>query len=360
MRRRSAGAPSVIGVALLVVVGLTALTVPASAQVRPRGGGDTADAVALLTRAVRAAHDLEYGGSQYVASWRDGGQSSLVVDVLHLPGQGSEVRVHETAGTRPARVFDADRDGESLADLDSKGLTLLRRTYQLSVEGKDAAAGRSADVVVASRRDGSVAGRFWLDGQTGLLLRRDVLDAKGRMVRSSAFIDVRFGAAARSVMTVRPPTDMVPAPWDQHVPVTQAARLRAQGWNVPARIAEDLQLFEIRMCCGQQPTVLHLSYTDGLSTLSVFEEHGHLDTAQLTGWRQERIGNSDVWASDAGSLQLVWPGPRTVFTVLADAAPDQVRAAVSALPHAAKATEGILERLWHGLQRIASWLNPFD
>jgi hypothetical protein len=47
-----------------------------------------------------------------------------------------------------------------------------------------------------------------------------------------------------------------------------------------------------------------------------------------------------------------------VFTVVADATPRTVEDVVVALPHAPN-DRGALRRLGRGLDRVASWFNPF-
>ncbi len=81
-----------------------------------------------------------------------------------------------------------------LRDSDSR----LIEFYELRVLGTDRVAGRTADVLSMTPRDGWRFGnRLWSDRETGLLLRADVLNADGQLLESSAFSEVTIGVRAR-------------------------------------------------------------------------------------------------------------------------------------------------------------------
>ncbi|NEA22184.1 sigma-E factor regulatory protein RseB domain-containing protein, partial [Actinomadura bangladeshensis] len=76
----------------------------------------------------------------------------------------------------------------------SETLALLTRNYSV-VRAEDAAiCGRPARVVEARRPDGSPAGRFWIDRETGLMLHRELIDATGRPVVVTGFSEISFTA----------------------------------------------------------------------------------------------------------------------------------------------------------------------
>jgi sigma-E factor negative regulatory protein RseB len=211
--------------------------------------------------------------------------------------------------------------------------------------------GRAAHVVEALRDGGGIAGRFWLDAATGLVLRRESFDKAGRLVRSSAFTAVTISP------TETPEAADVPVPGLDR---TEVSRLRAAGWQVPEHLPGDLELFDARLRTHGGQQVLHLSYSDGLSTLSLFAQHGRLGTAPLHGFSREQMGGSTVWVRPSSPERIVWGGGGRVFTLLSDASPDTVRSAVRSLPHDKPPRTGLLARLERGLKRLGSWLNPFD
>jgi sigma-E factor negative regulatory protein RseB len=231
-------------------------------------------------------------------------------------------------------------------------LARLSASYALSVTGPGRCTGRSASVVEARRDGGQVAGRFWVDRETGMLLRREVFDADGKRVRSSAFVDLDIRAAA----TPAPALAMATRSGAQRPSGLAVQRLRADGWLVPEALPEGFRLFETR----RNGDVLHLAYTDGLSTLSLFAQDGELGTGPMEGFTPERVGGRPVWVRQEAPERVVWSGGNRVWTLVSDAPEDAVRAAVRALPRDEAQGEGLRSRLGRGLSRLGGMLNPFD
>lgn len=345
-------------------------TAASMASVAPRASTPSQSAAAaMLRRAAGAARAQPYSGTQFVSSWTPRGQVSAVVQVAHVPGQGSLVRVQPTEEGQATQVYQSDDSPPGspgdLSALDAQVLGVLQSNYQLVLAGSATCSGRPAKVVEVRRRDatGSVAGRFWIDTQTGLLLRRQVIDAAGRLIKASAFVDVDES---------HPPTLPADLPPAIHTPAGRAlhaadfAGLRAKGWLLPGSLPGGLRLFDGRLerdGSAKQPTVLHLSYSDGLSTVSVFEQRGNLDIDSLSGWQAARVGQSVVYAADTVPLRVAWSSTRndhaTSYTVIADATPESTVAAIGALPHDPVANSA-WKRLDRSLDRLGAWLNPFD
>jgi sigma-E factor negative regulatory protein RseB len=102
--------------------------------------------------------------------------------------------------------------------------------------------------------------------------------------------------------------------------------------------------------------VIDLSYSDGLSVLSLFVQHGVLP-AQMPGWRLVSLQGRAVYASDADDRGLTWSAGGFEFTLIADAPTELVGQAVAALPRDER--PGFWPRLGRGFRRIVSWANPF-
>ena len=337
---------------LLLVAGAGTLLagLPANAAVRPLadpapGGSATGQtrALQLLSAASRAARVRSYSGTQYVSTWHDDSASSSVADIRHAATGGSVVTVRPTPGAA------SDAAVTPTADLDPRLVTLLADNYILGVTSDTTCAGRAAHVVEARRPGGNVAGRFWVDASSALLLRRETFDSAGRLVRSSAFSSLTVGAAT-------PTADAgPPAALDQ----STVDSLRRDGWQIPSSLAGDLELYDARMRIHGGKPVLHLSYSDGLSTLSLFAQRGSLGVARMAGFHKQTLGRNAVWVRPSSPERVVWGGGGRVFTLLSDAPPEAVRAAVTGLPHEKAHRAGLLARLGRGLARVASWLNPF-
>lgn len=353
---------------LLAAAVVAAVLVPAA----PAAAADDPDAARLLRASLAASLGMGYAGTKYVAAWRSDGTSSSLVDVRHAPGGAPAIRLSVPDGSD-------DSDDSEVAvvpeQLEPQLLDVLDAGYDLARAGTGRCAGREADVVEA-RRPGSsvVAARFWLDRQTALLLRREVYDASGRRVGSSAFLDVQLpsvppgaepaaapGAASTVARTVSavPPASSAPSSAPSLVPPLPSAQreaLQRVGWTVPDALPGGFVLYDARVQTGD---VLQVSWTDGLSTTALFVQRGRMGPAPA-GFAPRSVGGAQVWARGGAPERLVWAGAGDVLTLVSDAPEAVLAAAVEALPHDARTGTGVLSRLRRGLARLAGWLNPFD
>jgi sigma-E factor negative regulatory protein RseB len=235
------------------------------------------------------------------------------------------------------------------AALDPRVVPLLAASYDLSVAGSGRCAGRSTTVVEARRDDGRLAGRFWVDEDSGLLLRREVHGDDGRRLRSSALVALEVRGAADV-----PPDETADLP-------AAVEELRAQGWRVPEELPGGYRLLDARLSAPDgQEHVLHLAYSDGLSTTSLFVQRGALGTTPPEGFRPDQVGGRPVWVRTDVPERVVWSGGGAVWTLVSDAAHDVVRGTVATLPRDRAERDGLLTRLGRGMSRLASALNPFD
>ena len=341
---------------LFLVAGGAFVLMYASASAVPltNSGGPREDALALLEQAAKAVRELSYHGTQMVSFWSENGSSSALIDVTHVRGQGLLLSVAPTPQNPGGAVYD-DESGEvpEVVSFGNGTLSLLQRHYQVAVEGSGEVAGRQAYVVAVRRPGAAPTARFWVDQQTRLPLRREVLDNQGRTLRESAFLHLTLGASrvvagARSAASKMPVTHGAPA---------DVATLRANGWQVPDLTG--LDLVGARITGTGDDETLHVTYSDGLSTVSLFEQKGDLDETSLEGWRRAEFAGEQVWMQDAFPRRMVWAGDGMVFTVLCDCPSAYLEAVVRALPHGTPGP-AMTARLGNGLERVASWFNPFS
>jgi len=304
------------------------------------------DALGLLQAAARAGRELTYSGTQRVATWRGGGTGAALAAVHHDPASGSTV--------------DTDEPLADTAALDPRLLVLLAAAYDLEVTRPGRCSGRMARVVTAARADGTVAGRFWLDRRTGLLLRREVFDAAGERVRSSAFvaIDVRPAAGGGPA---GPPDTLLQASTVRALPRASTVRaLREDGWLVPRTLPGGYRLYDTALRTPRPGRhVLQLAYSDGLSAVALFTQRGRLGTAPVPGFAPETVGSRPVWVRHETTERVVWGGEGRVWTLVSDAPWSTVRDAVAALPGDLAHRDGVRARLVRGLGRLGGMLNPF-
>ncbi|MFL6239542.1 MAG: MucB/RseB C-terminal domain-containing protein [Actinomycetes bacterium] len=359
--RRTLGVATLGALLVSVTAGAAAAIAAAAEHVADStvmSASDTA-AVLLLARAVRAQRERNYSGTEYVSAWSDGSATSSVVNIEHTASHGTLVQVEPSVSTPGRAVQEPDQDDQptsidplAVSAVDGGPLDLLRRNFILTV----AAADRTVSQVQARRTDGTLAAEFWLDRRTSLPVRREIFDDKGRLVRASAFVNLHVNIAPTMTTTAAP--IVVSAPPDLPVTGTDVAAMRQAGWVLPAQLPGGMVLYDVRRQGTGEDQVVHLSYSDGLSTVSVFVQSGKLAKHSVQRWSRTRMGGPVYVRGEGFGSRVTWNGHGRVYTVVADAPPNAVAAVVASLPHG-ESHRGFWSRLWHGLARVGSWFNPF-
>ena len=355
------------GVALASGLGL--LTGGAIAQ-RPVAGPAQAAGLKLLRAAAKACRSLPYQGVE-VAWWGRGSQAggdTSVVQVWHQPGgqaltqdPGAQVLTQAPAAlltgrgqhdqpVSPLGSGGPSLDGAGVLGMSTQLVSLLAANYVVTVAGRGQVAGRPARIVTVRRPAGGLAAWFWLDSATSLPLRKEMFDARARLISSVTFAEVSIGRGAVS----REPVPTARA-WRTTLAPGRLARLRASGWPLPGPLPADLRLIGAKESSTPAGPVVDLDYSDGLSVISVFVQRGYLP-ARLRGWSRVALAGHKVYASDPDELCFAWSARGFVYTLIAAAPQQTVGQVVVALPH--DDDPGWLARLRHGLRRLLSWVGP--
>jgi len=309
--------------------------------------GDQPVAVRWLHRAASAPSEVAYTGVRHVAWFGDHRESTVTLDVEHAPGQGTSYAV--TSGSEATGTFFAQSEAESSSSLGGEPVALLLDAYDVAVSGHDTVDGRPA-TVIAAVSDGDVAAQFWIDNETGLLLRRAMYD-DDQLVRVSELSDVR--TSGRGFMSHLPPE--LEAPGATKLSTSFAPSLTDNGWACPPSLPSDFSLTLLHRLQGSHD-VMHAAYSDGLSSVSIFEERGELDTDALSGYDQVSSDDSSVWIQQGLPTVVVWQADDTVYTMVTDAPDSTTAELVAALPHEPDQGDG--NRLGRGLTKIGSSVVP--
>ncbi len=259
--------------------------------------GQSLDAQAWLSRIQAAARERNYQGtmvfnagevvaSSRVAHYCIGEHTFERIEALD--GQMQRVYRHNDtvhsvwpqSQVMSIEQRDAVTANPMLPDIEPR----LREHYELRALGPDRIAGRQAQVLVLQPRDElRFKQRIWVDQDTGLMLRSDVLGPQGAVLESSAFSDVEIG--------VRPARESVTTPMKKkldgfrvvNVAPPVRTRLEAEGWTLarlPAgfyligcvrRTVEPL-LPASAMAGAAGALTLQAVYSDGLARVSIFIE----------------------------------------------------------------------------------------
>jgi anti-sigma factor RsiW len=309
-----------------------------------------AKATELLVQAGQAGDELSYTGTQIVTVTRDDERLSNTVRISSRGGRGTELSP-DHSGQLAAKTDTYVESDSSTRMADADLIDRLATRYALRGWKSQRYANRSAYVVeavepTADPSDGTpdgVAARWWIDADTSLLLGQETYD-RGKLVVSSRLVDLQLDAVADDTGVASGPTARTTAT----LTLSRAGKLRRDGWICADRLA-GLQLVRLRTDRTADPDLVHLVYSDGLTTLSVVEQRGRLAGAPSGTIRNETLG---AWVSDEMPATATWTSGDVVLTAVTDGSREALAAAVAALPHAGLQRPTTMERVRAGWSRI--------
>jgi anti-sigma factor RsiW len=324
----------------LTVASTTVAAPPSAANGRAMSSAEAAE---VLSRAIQADDELSYRGVQTVIAVGAGSAIEATVQLEVRAGEGSEVQVFNRAGRSVRAGFTPDVASSRLVD--SELLALLNQRHRLSGWTGERIAGRPASVVEASRYGSAPAARWWFDVATGLLLRLETYDATGAVTLATAFRSLDIGPRASPL----PPSAQLVVPaTTASLTTSHAGVLTAQGWPSPTNLA-GLSLVRLRRGDAGAPKMVHLVYSDGVRTLSVFEQRGSLPKT-LPGWRRDpELG---AYVRPGTPSFATWQSGEMAFTVVTSGPVALLEAAVAALPPEGTQPPTTMERVRAGWARI--------
>lgn len=317
-----------------------------------------AQGMAMLRQAAAAGLGTSYRGVEMVAQWTVAGKATVVSKVWHRGG-GQTVTVTSDAASPASSQASVDYDVDNRAPEGVFGVTttlvtLLAEHYTAQYNGTGSVAGRQALIVQVLRGDGSLAAQFWLDKQTMVPLRKDVYDSHAAVVSDDRFVTVVFGRQALSPIMESPAGVPAQPTWTAApAPAVLVRQLNGAGWRLPAMLPGGLNLYSAAQTTTPSGKVVNLGYSDGLSVVSLFVQRGTLP-AKMPGWQTARVAGRQVYVAQH---EITLSGQGFVYTLIADALPQTVDAAVAALPQSGG--PGFLGRIGRGLGRLVAEVDPF-
>ena len=225
------GSPVAIA-ALLCVLVLTSAVHPDANSV-PAKGED--DGMSVLQRAAVANSRVAYTAVREVRGPESSGQHGVNVRVVNHPGAG--LAMSDPGEKEQAFVVLAS---SALESLDERLLDVLEDTYHVVDTGPGHLDERPARLVEVLRADSTVAGRFWVDTETDLLLGHTVYDRAGKPAFSSRLTDLSLGEGDW------PDEVLGDSPWGDALNSEERRDLREAGWAMPEHLAWNLSLVDAR------------------------------------------------------------------------------------------------------------------
>jgi len=297
-----------------------------------------------LAQALQAADHLNFTGT-VIVDWVDAaGRHRTTLDVSGVGG------VVDVDG--PVRLV-ADEEGrlvESAAgwtllwptgDLLATMLSRSAEKYQLGTSPGPDVAGRQTTAVTLTVA-GQTREEVVVDAATGLPLQRAVFNPDGSFVRLVSFSSLTLGG----VSTVAPATPRVAR---RALPRVAPARLAAP-FEAPLELAAGYH----RLGVYQSGEGLQVLYSDGIDSLSVFEQPGTLRPGSLpAAAARGTIGHAPAaeWVWPGGQV-ATWQNGPAVFTAVGDGPLADLVAAAGSLPAGRPLSWS--QRLRHACRRLVS------
>jgi negative regulator of sigma E activity len=256
-----------------------------------------------LTRRSFLAPELLYG--DYVVLH---GDASYYFDVKH------------------ARVFterDAVPDDTSLVAGD---LDRILSNYRAMAGGSALVAGRQAEVItLVNKYTGERTVRLWIDEQTHLILRREEYRSNGAVAMTSRFEELRYtGNLPEALFSTRRPAGFSSVPGLVAASFSQdlAAQAKAAGFApiTPKDLPQGFELIGSQAAVVNDVKTLHLTYSDGLRSLSLFENArgAAVDFGAMHPQTVRFEGIDSQYLEEGSTSLLSWREHRLYFTLVGD------------------------------------------
>ena len=306
---------------------------------------DPVDARAAMVRAGRADDRVSYTGLQSFTIVRNGVTMAADLEIEARAGQEGQVRLMSRSGQSRSVRFAAKAASET--DVHAQLLDLLTSNYTLT-GARGAVVARRPATVIAAFHDGAVAARWWVDDATGILLWQESYDDNGMVDLSYGFTAVAITRNPGIFEHLQGRLGVSSTTTSLSLP--DAARLATAGWSCP-RDLSGLSLVRIRSDRLSDPDTLHLVYSDGVATVTVFEQRGRLpESPEGLAW-DAGLG---VYVRHAATEVASWQSGDRVYTVVTDGSEELLTAAVRLLPHEASRTPTTVDRILAGWSKIAA------
>jgi len=150
----------------------------------------------------------------------------------------------------------------------------LNKSYKISTRDAERIAGRPTVLVTIEPKDTYRYGyRFWADRATGLLLKSDLVDSKGKTIEQFMFTNISIGQPIKD-KDLQPTYSGKGMVWHRGGGNSAEKSVDSEHWqvtNLPAGFRVTGRM--MRDVPGKSHPVTHLVISDGLAAVSVFIEN---------------------------------------------------------------------------------------
>lgn len=193
----------------------------------------------------------------------------------------------------------------------------LARYYDFTLAGEDRIANRPANMVAVTPKDSYRYGyRLGVDSATGLLLRSDLVNERGKPVEQVLFTSL--GVSDSPSAALQEPCEAEHSAWHGMNPETATHLPVDAGWRV-ADLPEGFTLVEHEkhIMPGRPMPVEHIIFSDGLALVSVFIEKLE-DTDKFLGFSSRGAVNAYGTMVENHQITVVGEVPRATVQLIGE------------------------------------------
>lgn len=342
-----------LGAAAPAAIVAAAATAPPKASARPSGAAD-----ALVRAAVDAPRHVSYVGQ--LSSIRSGPRRAYAVvakiehrapDETRRTYLAPQALYGQYVITKGTMSWDVDPDRKRVVVSENRAaddqvvarddLALLQANYRAVDASDDNVAARKADVIdLVNRYTGERTMRLWLDQQTHVVLAKEEYHGDGSLAWRTRYDAIRFtGDIPGQVFSVALPHDYASVQGRSygHPSEDLTRAISETGFTPigPKYLPEGFAVVGADLSDIKGVKNLHLIYTDGIRSMSLFESA--TDSAiDFGGMKPQTIsfeGHPAEYVRDGPTTLLAWREHGLAFALVGDLdLKDLTRIAISLVP----------------------------
>jgi len=304
------------------------------AQAAPQTPREWLDAMAL------AAHQSNYAGT--FTYLNNGSLQSMRLVHGYDAARGERDRLISLSGSLREVLRDGDQVTCILPDTQSvkvehpgpsraipilipSQLEQIAEHYQFAFAGEERVAGRTTRLLVISPRDPHrYTHRFWIDSESHLLLRSELINEEGEAVEQLIFSDITLYDAPPEAALARH-TEGVDYVWTHQgdvsppAPAATTTTGQPQDWSIgflPAGFVQDTRRHHLST--REKGGMEQLVYSDGLASISIFIEDYREGDAPFIGFSSLGAINAFGKLIDHHHLTVLGEVPKSTLIRVAD------------------------------------------
>ncbi len=195
----------------------------------------------------------------------------------------------------------------------------LKRYYNFSVEGKERMTGREANVIKIYPKDPYRYGyQLWLDEQTDMLLKSDLVDEDNEAVEQIMFTQITIKDEIQGHL-LEPTISSEGYKWFKQDKKIESAIKHQSQWSVAKLPAGYMQgMHKTHGLPTSRMPVEHLMFTDGISSVSVYIEEMNTDKPMMKGFSSIGAVNAYTTVMSNHYVTVVGEVPKTAVKMIAD------------------------------------------